>query len=375
MVEASEADLHWAAEAAKEAVMTDADLIAQQHFQTHQRIQGEGSLRASSGERDGTIGHTVDEGLTGILGAKRLSGRLSGMDDDEELHRSTRDLNAIVSKQTRRRRRRASVDILSTDEELVAKGRWNRIGSGVKIGAQISTISQTAKDERQHLDTMKKRLRRSLTQREHHDTCQGCVLHPRSRFRQQWDGMLFLMLMYCAFVIPFRLGFDEKAVGTVLVWEAVIDCAFLLDVLLSFRTGFMLEEENEDSRIEMLPRPIAKNYVRKWFFIDIISAFPTQLILLMSDDKGKTAASSNSVSKLPRLLRVPKLIRMIRLMKVFRILRLFKSVSLQNPSHAPGLFNMERICTKWRERVQTQQGILNNLIEKSGLPPVRTTPL
>eukprot|EP01048_Picozoa_sp_COSAG05_P018385 COSAG05_NODE_2678_length_2775_cov_13.724589_2_plen_350_part_00 len=327
----------------EDLAMTDDDRIAKKHYLAAQRIQSSGSAEPEEGANSNS-----DNNLTSIVGAKRLSGRLSGLEDDEELNRSTRDLNAIVNRQTRRRKRRASVEIMASDQELLAKGRWNRIQSGVKMGAQISAVTRSVGEERQELDTMKRRLKRSLTQREVHDTCTGCVMHPRSKFRQRWDGMLFAMLMYCAFIIPFRLGFDVNAENAVLIWEAIIDCSFLVDVVLSFRTGYMLDEENEDSRIEMLPRAIAKNYVRKWFFVDLISAFPTQLIALMSDDKGKDASSSNSVSKLPRLLRVPKLVRMIRLMKVFRILRLFKS---------------------------SQQGIFTNLIEKSGLPPVRTMAL
>lgn len=259
---------------------------------------------------------------------------------------NTHDLNVVVARQTMRRKRRASVEIMATPQEMESKLRWNKIKSGVKMGVALSALTQGVAKERQELDDMKRKSIKHVLQRQRaaadgaQKTCQDGVLHPRSGFRQRWDGLLFFMLLYCAFMIPFRLGFDANAEGMWLIWETLVDVSFLIDVCLTFRTGYMLDEENEDSRVEMIPRRIARNYLKSWFVIDIVSAIPTQLITLLVDGDG--ADSNASVSKLPRLLRVPKLIRMIRLMKVFRIMRLFKS---------------------------SQRGIFTNLIEKAGLPP------
>ena len=63
--------------------------------------------------------------------------------------------------------------------------------------------------------------------------------------------MLFAMLMYCAFMIPYRVGFDVMAEDGWLWFETTIDVTFMIDVFCNFRTGYFLDEDNEDSRIEM----------------------------------------------------------------------------------------------------------------------------
>jgi hypothetical protein len=211
---------------------------------------------------------------------------------------SSKDLLNLVSKQSRRRRRRASIEILSSDEQLAARSRWNKITTGVKMGSALTALTAQVGMERAQLNKMRRKsMKHAMKKREAGPTCRNCVLHPRSLFRQRWDTLLFAMLMYCAFVVPFRLGFDVTAKGFMLVWESLVDVWFLFDVVLNFRTGYLLDEENEDSRVEMMPIPIAKGYLKSWFLVDAVSAFPVQLVSLAT---SSDASDNASVSKLPR---------------------------------------------------------------------------
>ena len=135
--------------------------------------------------------------------------------------------------------------------------------------------------------------------------CHNCVIHPLSKLRRRWDFLLFGMLMYCAFSIPFRVGFDSMAVDGWLMFETVVDISFLMDIVVNFRTGYCLDEDNEDSRIELRPKEIAKHYMKGWFVIDIVSAFPSQFLTMASGSEGESTA----VNKLPRLMRIPRLVR------------------------------------------------------------------
>ena len=262
------------------------------------------------------------------------------------------DLTNLVKLQSRRRQRRASLEIQQTPEQQAAMKRWRKLDTSIQLGAALASAVKTAGDERQHLKKLhRKRPMRTLLNKskpklfgnESHvqgpPTCEKCVLHPRAALRRRWDFVLFVMLAYCAFLIPFRVGFDEMADGGWLWLETAIDVAFMVDILTNFRTGYLLDEDNEDSRIELRPSAIAKHYLTGWFLIDLVSAFPSQLVQLAKDQEQQT---NNAVNKLPRLMRIPRLIRMIRLMKLMRLVRLFRP---------------------------EQQGMISKLIESSGLPP------
>ena len=228
------------------------------------------------------------------------------------------DLNDLVKIQSKRRQRRASLEIQHTPAQKAAMRRWRKLDTSIQLGSALSVAAKGAAAERQDL----KRLHRGTSMQklisktrpklfEAQDkpkappTCIRGILHPRSKARRRWDFLLFGMLMYCAFSIPFRVGFDSMAVDGWLMFETVVDISFLMDIVVNFRTGYCLDEDNEDSRIELRPKEIAKHYMKGWFVIDIVSAFPSQFLTMASGSEGESTA----VNKLPRLMRIPRLVR------------------------------------------------------------------
>ncbi len=257
------------------------------------------------------------------------------------------DLKDLVKLQSKRRQRRASLEIQQTPEQMAAMKRWRKLDTSIQLGSALASAAKTAGDERKHLTKLHRQgsMRTLLNMSKPKlfanggpPTCRGGVLHPRSALRRRWDFMLFAMLMYCAFLIPYRVGFDVMAENGWLWFETAIDVTFVIDVFCNFRTGYFLDEDNEDSRIEMRPKAIAWHYAKGWFLIDLVSAFPSQLLQLAKDEQ----AQSGAYNKLPRLMRIPRLVRMIRLMKLMRLVRLLRP---------------------------EQQGVISRLIETSGLPP------
>ena len=228
------------------------------------------------------------------------------------------DPNDLVKIQSKRRQRRASLEIQHTPAQKAAMRRWRKLDTSIQLGSALSVAAKGAAAERQDL----KRLHRGTSMQklisktrpklfEAQDkpkappTCIRGILHPRSKARRRWDFLLFGMLMYCAFSIPFRVGFDSMAVDGWLMFETVVDISFLMDIVVNFRTGYCLDEDNEDSRIELRPKEIAKHYMKGWFVIDIVSAFPSQFLTMASGSEGESTA----VNKLPRLMRIPRLVR------------------------------------------------------------------
>jgi hypothetical protein len=83
----------------------------------------------------------------------------------------------------------------------------------------------------------------------------GCVV-PNSKFRNYWDFIVILLVIYTSLVLPVRTAFlwaEEEAVtdtGEIdssmdgwTVMDLVIDFTFLFDVILNFNTGFIREPD------------------------------------------------------------------------------------------------------------------------------------
>eukprot|EP00193_Tetraselmis_chui_P018914 CAMPEP_0177781732 /NCGR_PEP_ID=MMETSP0491_2-20121128/18034_1 /TAXON_ID=63592 /ORGANISM="Tetraselmis chuii, Strain PLY429" /LENGTH=346 /DNA_ID=CAMNT_0019301871 /DNA_START=270 /DNA_END=1307 /DNA_ORIENTATION=- len=149
--------------------------------------------------------------------------------------------------------------------------------------------------------------------------CNVPVIHPLSKFRNYWDFIVILLVIYTSLVLPVRTAFlwaEEEAVtdtGEIdssmdgwTVMDLVIDFTFLFDVILNFNTGFIREPDF----VAILSRKrIAMQYCKGWFVFDVVSSVPLDLMIMQQ---------SSTVMKLPRVLR---LIRIFRLVKVLRLSR------------------------------------------------------
>jgi len=62
---------------------------------------------------------------------------------------------------------------------------------------------------------------------------------------------------------------------------------------------------------------IAKNYITGWFFIDLISIFPFNLILSSTGD----SSDINGMAKITRIGRMYKLVKLTRLLRILKILK------------------------------------------------------
>ena len=69
----------------------------------------------------------------------------------------------------------------------------------------------------------------------------GWWLNPYGSFRTRWDLALILILCYNGYAIPLRLAFErEESIQSPVFWlDRIIDCVFLADVILNFRTGIV----------------------------------------------------------------------------------------------------------------------------------------
>ena len=125
-----------------------------------------------------------------------------------------------------------------------------------------------------------------------------------------WDLYIVFVLVFVAFVVPYRLAFVDVDTD-VWVWTyQTIDFMFLVDIVLTFFSSIQKDENSEEITDFKL---IATEYVKSWFFFDIISILPIDYLM--------DQANYNQLFRFTKIGKLYKLVRMTRLAKLLRLLK------------------------------------------------------
>ena len=99
-----------------------------------------------------------------------------------------------------------------------------------------------------------------------------------------------------------RISFEMKFNEFIFYLEIVIDCMFMIDIVLNFNTGFY-----SGAKLQMRRKAIAREYLCPWLFIDVISSVPYTWILaavegisikqIEQDDNNNLDLDKNGVNK------------------------------------------------------------------------------
>ncbi len=149
-----------------------------------------------------------------------------------------------------------------------------------------------------------------------------CIRDPESTFSAFWDLTQVILLLYVAITVPLRAGFSIE----VELWSAdffldlAIDLYFIADICLNFCTAFYKKDGTREDRLV----PIAKNYVRGWFFIDLVSTLPVSYVPYFVDDGPVLAGSLGGEDGNGQNFRAMKALRLVRLSKMLRLARIKK---------------------------------------------------
>jgi len=105
------------------------------------------------------------------------------------------------------------------------------------------------------------------------------ILH-YSPFKAAWDWLVLLLVIYVAVSTPYFAAFlsmQQSGTLTLVVLDLAVDVMFMADMIVNFRTSFVLNGE-----VIVDAKLIAVNYLRGWFFIDAVSAIPFDFFLSMT---------------------------------------------------------------------------------------------
>ena len=81
--------------------------------------------------------------------------------------------------------------------------------------------------------------------------------------------ILMFLLIWTAIYIPYRLAFLDQVGRGIFILECVIDCFFMMDIIINFFTAY---HENDDILV-VDHKKIALRYIKSWFLIDLISRY------------------------------------------------------------------------------------------------------
>jgi hyperpolarization activated cyclic nucleotide-gated potassium channel 2 len=81
-----------------------------------------------------------------------------------------------------------------------------------------------------------------------------------------WDMLCMILIFYEIITIPFKISFNVDISDT---WDTIVDTIFFMDIALSFNTAYYKDGIPIYSR-----KKIAINYLKLWFWLDLMASFP-----------------------------------------------------------------------------------------------------
>ncbi|XP_051556575.1 potassium/sodium hyperpolarization-activated cyclic nucleotide-gated channel 2-like [Myxocyprinus asiaticus] len=145
------------------------------------------------------------------------------------------------------------------------------------------------------------------------------IIHPYSDFRFYWDFTMLLFMVGNLIIIPVGITFFKEETSTPwILFNVVSDTFFLMDLVLNFRTGIIIEDNSD---IILDPKTIKKKYLRTWFVVDFVSSIPVDYIFLIVE-KG----IDSEVYKTARALRIVRFTKILSLLRLLRLSRLIRYI-------------------------------------------------
>ncbi|KAI4487979.1 hypothetical protein M0802_011638 [Mischocyttarus mexicanus] len=95
------------------------------------------------------------------------------------------------------------------------------------------------------------------------------ILSHYGGFKSCWDWLILLATFYVAIIVPYNASFINIDRPT-MVSDVVVEALFIFDILLNFRTTYV----SRKGEVVSNSKSIALNYVKSWFFVDLVAALP-----------------------------------------------------------------------------------------------------
>lgn len=132
-----------------------------------------------------------------------------------------------------------------------------------------------------------------------------CLINLDGRFKAVWDYIMLLFILYISLSAPFKVAFVEDY--SYYYWDMFdyfIDGILLMDMIITFFTPIY-----KNHSLIRNHKEIAKDYLSLWFWLDLISVIPFDLLL---SENLSMNGSRSQLLKLPKLYRVAKMSKLLK---------------------------------------------------------------
>jgi len=133
------------------------------------------------------------------------------------------------------------------------------------------------------------------------------LLHPVGSTKALWDTVVSLLVVYDAFVLPYRFCFEIPARGLWRAFEDFETIFFLVDLLVSLLTGY---RHPGNGNLVVDPWRCFLNYAAGWLIFDALIAFPFQWVVDVGTS-GRSPFASLRVFRYARLIKVVRMTKII----------------------------------------------------------------
>ena len=82
--------------------------------------------------------------------------------------------------------------------------------------------------------------------------------------------VMIVLLVYTATIVPFRTAFIDEASPNFETFEYLVDFLFGCDLFVNFISAYV----DNDRKLEIKVKVIAKSYIKSWFFFDAFACVP-----------------------------------------------------------------------------------------------------
>jgi len=149
------------------------------------------------------------------------------------------------------------------------------------------------------------------------------IIEPGSAVRAMMDFCSLVCVFTDVMFTPYMLAWNVELHGTMRHASVLLIFFWTLDIVVSFRTGYYSNGE-----LEMRPSSIARNYMSKFFLLDLVLLLMDVIHILFRPLAERTAG----------MLRISKVSRMLRLLGFLRMYRFsyrLKSISAHHAFDGP----------------------------------------